>query len=174
MRDYACIMLDYEQPEFIKELQKTIPEDEIYFGETQEQKDNNDYGIEPETHITIAYGLENDVNFEDFKKHLFPLEDYKTILVNISVFENKLFDVLKVDARCPKAAESNKLIAKDFELHTDYKDFHPHVTIAYMKKGCANKYKKDMLNKIEDIKPYEFNYSYTVNGEDKNEFYKKL
>lgn len=172
MREYACIMLDYEQPGFIKEIQKTIPEDEIYFGETKEQKD--DYGIETEAHISIAFGLETDVKFDDFKKHLFPLDEYKTILVNVSVFENKLFDVLKVDARCPKAAESNKLIQKDFELHTEYKDFHPHMTIAYLKKGFADKYKKSMLDKIEDIKPYEFNYSYNVDGEDKNEFYKKL
>lgn len=167
-------MLDYEQPKFIKEIQKTIPEDEIYFGETKEEKDSNMYGIEDECHITIAYGLLNSVKFDDIKKYLFPLDEYKTILINISVFENKLFDVLKVDARCPKAAESNKLIQKDYDLHTEFKDFHPHMTIAYLKKGFADKYKKSILDKIEDLKPYRFNYSYDIDGENKNDFYKKI
>ena len=174
MREYACIMLDYEQPEFIKEIQKKIPEDEIYFGETKEEKENNEYALEEESHITIAYGLENHVKFDDIKEYLFPLDEYKTILVNVSVFENKLFDVLKVDARCPKAAESNKLIQKDYVLHTEFKDFHPHMTIAYLKKGFADKYKKSILDKIEDLKPYRFNYSYDIDGENKNDFYKKI
>lgn len=172
MRDYACIMLDYEQPEFIKEIQKSIPEEEVYFGENEEEKEKNMYGIEDEAHITICYGLENEVKFEDFKKYLFPLSNYKTILVNISTFKNEKFDVLKVDARCPKAAESNKSIMDNFEVHTDFKEFHPHMTIAYMKKGFADKYTKDMLDKIDTLIPTDFNYSYTEKGEDKNEFHK--
>lgn len=172
MRDYACIMLDYEQPEFIKEIQKKISKEELYLGETQEDIDTNQYGIEDECHITICFGLENDVRFEDFKEYLFPLEDYKTILINISTFENEKYDVLKVDARCPKAKESNKLINDNFEVHTDFKDYHAHMTIAYLQKGKGKKYTKDILDKIEGMKPYEFNYSYSKNGEDINEFYK--
>lgn len=174
MRDYACLMLDYEQPEFIKKIQKKIPDNEIYYGENQEQKDKNMFGVEDESHITICYGFDNDVTFGDLKKYLFPIEDYKTILVNISVFKNENFDVLKVSARCPKASESNKNISDNFDVHTEFKDFKAHMTIAYMKKGEADKYCKDMLDKIEDLTPYEFNYSYSKDGEDKNEFYKKI
>lgn len=172
MRDYACLMLDYEMPDFIKEIQKTIPEDEIYFGTDQEKK-HNTYGLEDEAHITVVYGLENKVSYDELKEHLFPIEDYKTILVNISTFENEKFDVLKVSAKCPKAAESNKLIMDNFDVHTDFPDFNPHMTIAYMKKGCADKYKKDILSKIDTIKPYGFNYSYSdKDGKNKNEYYK--
>lgn len=174
MRDYACLMLDFKQPDFIKEIQKKIPENDLYFGETDEDKENNIFGIEDESHITIVYGLENDVAFGDLKEYLFPIEDYKTILINISVFKNENFDVLKVDARCPKASESNKKISDNFEVHTEYKDFKAHMTIAYMKKGKADKYCKKMLDKIEDLTPYEFNYSYSKDGKDKNEYYKKI
>lgn len=174
MRDYTCIMLDYEQPEFIKQIQKKIPKEDLYIGETQEDIDTDQYGIEDECHITICYGLEKDVKFDDFKKYLFTLNDYKTILVSISVFENEKYDVLKVDAKCPKAAESNKLINDNFEVHTEFKDFHPHMTIAYLKKGKGKKHTKDILDKIEDLKPFRFNYSYSKDGEDVNEFYKNI
>src|ERR1019366_8733596 len=102
MRDYACLMLDYKMPEFITDIQKTIPEDEIYFGTDKEKKDNI-YGIEDESHITICFGLENDVEFKDLKEYLFPINDYKTILVDVSIFDNPDYDVLKVAAKCPVA-----------------------------------------------------------------------
>jgi hypothetical protein len=174
MRDYACIMLDYEQPEFINEIQKKIPKEDLYLGETENDRKEDMFGIEKESHITICYGLKNNVEFDSIKKCLFPINEYKTILVNISVFENDKFDVLKVDARCPKAAESNNLINDNFKVHSDFEGFHPHMTIAYMKKGKADIYKKNMLDKIEDIKPFRFNYSYVKDGEYKNDFYKNI
>lgn len=172
MRDYACIMLDYDMPEFIKELQKKIPEDEIYFGESKRDIDNDIYGLEKESHITIVFGLENDVKYKEIEQYLFPLNEYKTILTNISTFENEKFDVLKVSAKCPKATESNKLINENFKVHSTHKDYNPHMTIAYLKKGKAEKYKKSILDKIDTIKPYGFNYSYSEDGEDKNEYHK--
>lgn len=171
MREYACIMLDYNMPEFIKELQKKIPEDEIYFG-TDEEKKNNTYGIEKESHITIVYGLDNSVKYDEIKPYLFDVNDYKTILVNISTFDCDDYDVLKVTAKCPKALESNKLIMENFDVTTTYPDFKPHMTIAYLKKGEGEKYKKNILDKIDTIKPYRFNYSYSLDGKNKNEFYK--
>ena len=170
MRDYACIMLEYDMPEFVKELQKSIPEEELYLGKTEKEKD--DYGIENKAHITLVYGLDNKVEFKDLKQYLSPLNDYKTILVNISTFSNDDFDVLKVGAKCPKAAESNKEIMENFDVHTDFDEYIPHMTIAYLKKGFVNKYTKDMLNKIDTIKPFGFNYSYFKDGEDKNEYHK--
>lgn len=171
MRDYACIMLEYDMPEFVKELQKSIPEEELYLGKTEKEKD--DYGIENKAHITLVYGLDNKVEFKDLKQYLSPLNDYKTILVNISTFSNDDFDVLKVGAKCPKAAESNKEIMENFDVHTDFDEYIPHMTIAYLKKGFANKYTKNMLNKIDTIKPFGFNYSYFKDGEDKHEYHKE-
>jgi 2'-5' RNA ligase len=174
MREFACLMLDYKMPEFIKELQKKIPEDELYFGETKKDKDDNTYGIENESHITLVYGLENDVKFKDLKKYLYPIDEYKTILINISVFKNDKFDVLKAEAKCPMADKSNKCISNNFDVNSDYNEYKPHMTIAYMKKGKADKYKKAMLDKIEDMTPHEFDYSYSEDGKDKNDFYKKI
>jgi hypothetical protein len=172
MREYACLMLDFEMPEFIKSIQSKIAEEELFFGKTEKEKEKNEYGIEDESHITIVYGLDNEVKFEDLKKYLFDISKYKTILTNISVFENEDFDVLKAEAKCPLAAKSNGLISKNFDVHTEFKDYNAHMTIAYMQKGQAKKYTKKILDKIETLTPYEFNYSYNKDGEDINEFYK--
>jgi hypothetical protein len=40
-REYAFLMVDYKQPDFIKELQKNIKPEELYI-----EEDNEDYGLE--------------------------------------------------------------------------------------------------------------------------------
>lgn len=50
-------------------------------------------------------------------------------------------------------------IKENFELHSDYKDYHPHMTIAYLKPFLGKKYKKQMLDKIEELTPTNFNFS---------------
>ena len=174
MRDYACIMLGYKTPKFIKEIQKEIDEDDIYFGETEEDKKNNVFGMENEGHITIVYGIPMTVEFKEIKPHLKELDEYKTILVNISTFENDDFDVLKVTAKCPKAKESNKSIMDNFDITTDYPDFEPHMTICYLKKGTSKKYTKEILDRIDTIKPNYYFYSYSKDGKDVNERYETL
>lgn len=169
MYDYACLMLKYEQPKFIKELQKQIPEEELYYGENGDEKEN--FGLEHQSHVTLCYGLENDVKFKDFQQYLYKLDDYKSIIVNISVFENDDFDVLKCDVKCPKANETNKKLMDNFKVHSDYPDYHAHMTIAYLKKGNADKYTKKSLDKIETLKPIEFTYSYFDGKGDKYEHY---
>lgn len=174
MREYACIMLDYEQPDFIKDIQKQITDEELYLGETEEEKKTNEYGMEHDCHITICYGLPLDTKFSDIEPYLFPLSEYKTILVNVSIFENDKYDVLKVSAKCPKAKESNSNIRKNFDVKNDYPDFNAHMTIAYMKKGCAKKYTKEILDRIPTIVPHKFNHSYAIDGKNKNETHKEL
>ena len=47
------------------------------------------------------------------------------------------------------------------------------MTIAYMQKGMADKYKKKMLDKIEELTPTSFDFSYTNDkGIDVNEKFK--
>lgn len=169
-KNYACLMLDFEMPKFIKELQKKIKDEDVFL------IDDTSYGFEKDSHITILYGLENDVTVSDLKKHLFPLKDYMAILTSITKFENEEYDVLKVDVKCPKAEESNKLIRDNFKTHNKFKDYHAHMTIAYLKKGKGDEYVKDMLDKIETYTPTTFSYSWYEDDNDpdskKKEFFK--
>lgn len=171
-REYAFLMIDYEMPSFIKDLQNKIPNNELYFG-TDEEKKNNQYGFEKESHVTLAPCLDSDVDINKLKELLLPLKEYKCILNNISIFENDNYDVLKADVKCPNMHKTYNKIKENFELHSAYKEYHPHMTIAYMQKGMADKYKKKMLDKIEELTPTSFDFSYTNDkGIDVNEKFK--
>ena len=171
-REYAFLMIDYEMPTFIKDLQNKIPKNELYFGTDEEKKDNQ-YGLEKESHVTLAPCLDSDIDFDKLKSLLLPLKEYKCILNNISIFENDDYDVLKADVKCPNMHKTYNKIKENFELHSAYKEYHPHMTIAYMQKGMADKYKKKMLDKIEELTPTSFDFSYTNDkGIDVNEKFK--
>lgn len=171
-REYAFLMIDYEMPSFIKDLQNKIPNNELYFGTDEEKKDNQ-YGFEKESHVTLAPCLDSDVDINELKELLLPLKEYKCILNNISIFENDNYDVLKADVKCPNMHKTYNKIKENFVLHSAYKEYHPHMTIAYMQKGMADKYKKKMLDKIEELTPTSFDFSYTNDkGIDVNEKFK--
>ena len=171
-REYAFLMIDYEMPTFIKDLQNKIPKNELYFGTDEEKKDNQ-YGLEKESHVTLAPCLDSDADLTKLKELLLPLKEYKCILNNISIFENDDYDVLKADVKCPNMHKTYNKIKENFELHSAYKEYHPHMTIAYMQKGMADKYKKKMLDKIEELTPTSFYFSYTNDkGIDVNEKFK--
>lgn len=171
-REYAFLMIDYEMPTFIKDLQNKIPKNELYFGTDEEKKDNQ-YGLEKKSHVTLALCLDSDADLTKLKELLLPLKEYKCILNNISIFENDDYDVLKADVKCPNMHKTYNKIKENFELHSAYKEYHPHMTIAYMQKGMADKYKKKMLDKIEELTPTSFDFSYTNDkGIDVNEKFK--
>lgn len=158
-REYAFLMIDFKTPSFINELQKKIKKEELYLG------DDNDYGIEKESHVTLAPCLDLDIDLKELKLLLLPLKEYKCILNNISIFENDEYEVLKADVKCPNMDKTYNKIKEKFKLHSEYKEYHPHMTIAYMKKGLGNKYTEKLLNKIEELTPTNFNFSYV---DDKN------
>lgn len=161
MREYAFLMVDYETPEFITELQDKIKEEELYIEE------GKDYGLEKESHVTLVPCLNNDVDVDELKKYLDDIEEYDIVLTDISKFECDDYDVLKCAVRSKKLQETNKKIKKDFETHSDYKEYAPHLTIAYMKHGMADKYTKKILDKLVHLKPKNFHFSYVEDGEDK-------
>jgi len=90
-------------------------------------------------------------------------------LKKISIFENDNFDVVKFDIIGDSKTKLNKMNAKLVKLPhtTDYPDYHPHTTIAYVKAGTGNDYTKT-LSKEDSlvVKPNKVVYS-KANGEQK-------
>lgn len=152
---YAFLMIDYKTPEFIKEIKSKIKADELYT-----EEDNDDYGIEKRSHVTIVPCLENNININELKKYLDNIDEYGIILGDISKFENDKFDVLKCSVISRKLQETNKKIVSKFKTHSEYKEYKPHLTIAYMKHGMADKYLMNHLNKVIYLEPKNFNFSY--------------
>jgi 2'-5' RNA ligase len=162
-RQYAFLMVDYETNEYIKDIQDKIKEEELYF-----EDDNDDYGLETNPHVTLVPCLDNDVDLEKLKTYLDDLSEYDIILTDLSKFECDKFDVLKCTVKSEKLKETNKKILKDFEMHSEYKVYQPHLTIAYMKQGMADKYLKKILPKLIHLKPKNFHFSYVdENGNEK-------
>ena len=166
----AFLMVDFETPEFIKELQDKIPEDELY---TDPNDKDFTYGLEKETHVTLAACLDNDVDLEEIKKILLHVGDYSVMLTDISMFENEKYDVLKCNAASLNLYVTNKKILDKCPSHSEFKEYHPHVTIAYLKKGKAKKYTKDVLDKLVVLEPKNFNFSwFDKDGKQKHKTWK--
>ena len=151
-------MIDYEMPDFIKKIQQSIPESELY--RSDDPNDTWQYGLETETHVTVAACLDNNVDLSELKKHLKPLEFYKLMVTDVSVFKNNDFDVLKCSVSCDSLFETNEDISKNFELHTEFKTYHPHITIAYMRKGTADRYIQNIIKEPVFIYPKNFSFSW--------------
>ena len=162
-REYAFLMVDYETPSFIKDLQKKIPSRELYT-----EENNEDYGLEKQSHVTLVPCLDNDIDIDKMKSYLKPINEYDIVLTDISKFECEKFDVLKCAVKSKALKDTNKEIVDKFETHSEYKDYNPHMTIAYMKKGMADKYLKKILDKLILLKAKNFNFSYFDGDKDKN------
>lgn len=162
-RQYAFLMVDYMSNSFIEEIQSKIKNDELY---TEEE--NDDYGLEKTPHVTLVPCLDNDADLEKLKTYLEDISKYDIILTDLSKFECEKFDVLKCNVQSETLKNTNKKILKDFESHSEYKVYKPHLTIAYMKHGMADKYLRKILPKLIHLKPKKFHFSYIdKNGNEK-------
>lgn len=168
-REYAFLMLGYEMPKIIKEIQNRIPNEIVY---TDSERPHM-YGKEMEPHVTIVPCLSNSTKLDDIKGYLRPISDYMAYIKGISLFNNELYDVLKCDIVCKPLHDTNKSILKDFESYSEFKDnYQPHLTIAYLNKGQGTEYVKD-FDKLIQIEPTVFSYSWIEDGKEKKTTFEK-
>ena len=110
-------------------------------------EDLHENGFSNNPHVTILYGL---VGFQD-QQQIIDLvktfsKDIEVELDYISTFEKDEFDVIKFDIDNQLINDLNIKIKK-FINSNDYPVYHPHLTIAYLKKGKG----KDYVGEIEPI-----------------------
>lgn len=161
--DYGCVMifLNVDSKEW-DAIQDVIDEDDLYLGEEGE----SGFGRESEPHATVLFGIHADVPDTDVEELIDDVKTPSISLDKVSSFNNEKFDVLKYDVE----SEDLHKLNKEFKTlpHTDtFPDYHPHATIAYLKKGKAEKYIK-ILNdkKAISVEPDKIVYSKT-DGEKK-------
>lgn len=144
---YGCVMLYFRFPEVFK-IQDAIDPKDIY-----EENSDRSYGLEDEPHVTLLYGLHSDkIKDNDVIDCCRDIQIGRIILHNPSLFENEKYDVLKFDAESKSLKKLNKILCDKFPYTNDYPDYHPHSTVAYLKKGKGERYIK-MINNTEN----EFN-----------------
>lgn len=159
--EYGCAMLYFTFPK-IKDIHAQIDEKDLYV-----EDEDRTFGLEDEPHCTLLYGLHKEVGVNDIKSVIGKFNFGELKLHNASLFENQ-YDVLKFDVGYVNDDENflhkcNKALC---ELpHTNsFPDYHPHMTIAYIKKGLGQKY-VDMFNELQyTVKPEYIVYS-QANGE---------
>ena len=150
--DFACLMADFYFKGWKNALNIIDPED-VYT--------EDGLGLETESHVTILYGLHDDK--ETFEKIREIVKRYqktpiKIQLKNITIFENEKFDVVKFDVISKDLKKLNKKVSELPHTST-FPDYHAHMTIAYVKKGCGKKYIKKLKTPLEF---YGYNLSYSM------------
>ena len=149
--DYGCAMLYFDFPQ-INKIHDAIDPKDLY-----EEEGDRTFGIEDESHCTLLYGLHKEVTPEMIQEIVKNFKFETCVAHNASLFENE-YDVLKFDIKGTNLHECNEALAA--LPHTNsFPDYHPHMTIAYIKKGLGEKYVK-MLESIEfEVVPADIIYS---------------
>lgn len=122
------------------------------------EEDLHEYGIEREPHVTGLYGITpTETVLQDTQQVLkqFPKSAVTAKLGECSLFQNSEFDVLKFDVFSPDLNDVNDLLTKNVDYTNDFTDYHPHLTIAYLKPGAGEKYVNKINNSLRGY-PLEF------------------
>jgi 2'-5' RNA ligase len=137
--EYGCLMvyLDIDKKDW-DNIQNMIDDDDLYV-----DKDDPSYGRETEPHATVLFGFHEEVKDEDIEKEIDKVKTPKIEFKEISSFTNEKFDVLKFDVDSEDMHKMNAKFKK-FPHTNSFPDYHPHVTIAYLKPKTAEKYIKKM------------------------------
>jgi len=148
-RDYSCLMLTLppKLSEEVRGLSDKIAEDDLYHGEAGEE---DKYGREADPHITIKYGIHSK-DPEDVKELLYDAGPATVTCGSTTLFEgdDKPYDVVKIDVTSPQLTELNRLMSDNLECTDTYPEYHPHITLAYVKKGKGRKYTNADLEDYE-------------------------
>lgn len=123
--EFACVLL--EVPENVQRavciLANDIDPDIINVDEG---------GIEDNPHITVLYGVNDNLELNKyFSKPFLVKTDTK-----ISYFDNDTTTVAKVDIISPELKDIHLLMKSKESNQDSHEYYHPHMTIAYLKKGA--------------------------------------
>ena len=158
----GCLMIRYDLP-IMKKIQAKIKSEDLY---VNEEEDIN--GFPNHIHITVLYGLHKKYRsiygLLGMAEHQYNIDDCQALFTDISFFENnEKYDVMILDVISPELENLNYILRTRCEYQNDYPDYHPHCTIAYLKKGCADKYRDLRLEEPVLGKPVEWLYSFDRN-----------
>ena len=131
---WGCVMLEVEIDNW-KEILGKIDDEDLYMPEDEF------HGKQKDPHITILYGIDTSVSDDEVKDIFRNLrkEDFNIQVLDINLFENEDYDVLKIEVK-DSLLNSYYDQLKKLPNHSDYPQYNPHVTIAYLNSGLGKKY----------------------------------
>lgn len=162
---YGCVMapLPLELAQQVMDFAAEIPDDEVY---TDPEDDS--FGREDKPHITLKYGLHTS-NPDDVASLLAEAKPLKAKLKGISIFDGDDYIVLKIDVTGQSLHAMNKLICDNLKVTDTHPTYHPHATIAYLRKNGDDpeyyrKYMKDERFDGVEVELSEVVFSGTDDG----------
>lgn len=133
--EYGCVMLYFPVPvEFWTKIQDRLNDEDISSDLDENGEDKNGRQSADEAHVTLLYGIHEDVPDEDVEAIIDQIKGVEVTLRKISTFDNEEFDVLKFDIKGDGLFEFNEKF-KALPHTSKFSEYHPHLTIAYLKKG---------------------------------------
>jgi hypothetical protein len=144
--DFSCAMLYLDFPQ-MSDLHGQIDRDDVYV-----DPDDKTFGLETEPHVTLLYGLHNNVGLDKVEPIVGAPVYSKVKAYNPSLFENDKYDVLKFDVKGDNLHKANEAL-RELPYKNDYPDYHPHCTVGYLKKGTGSKYCKRMDGHEHELMP---------------------
>lgn len=144
---FGCVMIETPFPNW-KEITNMISPEDIY-----RDDDDDTFGIQENPHLTIFYGLKPNVKSEQVEDVFRNFTgDIKIEGTGIGIFDNEEFDVVKFNINQQGSLQSLFDEFMKMPNSCTYTDYSPHITIAYVKKGCGQKYINDKLQvKVDDF-----------------------
>jgi len=145
--EYGCVMLDAKIDKWDEDHVGGIDPKDVY-----KKPYDDSYGLEDNPHVTVLYGIHEDKIDPEVVLGVIQ-DDMIPITVTISeigIFENDEYDVVKYEV--PVTEELQKfrdLLMEKFENTQTFPDYHPHITLAYVKPGEGKKYVKELEEPFE-------------------------
>jgi len=159
---YGCIMMDADIKNWNEFHTAGIEEDDVYI-----KPYDDSYGLEENPHVTILYGIhEEEVDPQRMADLIeYYMKPVTLTVTEIGVFEGKEYDVVKYDLPLTGQLQKYRDLFSQIPNTQSYPDYHPHMTIAYVKPGTGKKYAMELKE------PFKVNftkgvYSWHPNKED--------
>lgn len=150
--DFGCVLLRLKLDNW-NDVTSIIDDEDLY------KPEDPSFGLEKSPHITVFYGLHSDINHEKVEDCIqkWKDKDFEISVDKIDFFENEEFDVIKFSVDCNDNLKKFNSDLSKFPNSNRFKDYKPHITIAYLKKGVLDKYKG--IRKKIDFKLKDIEYS---------------
>jgi predicted GNAT family acetyltransferase len=138
---YGCVMMDADIKNWVDFHLAGIEEDDVYLKPYDES-----YGLEENPHVTIVYGIhEEEVDPQRMSDLIeYYMKPVTVTIKEVGVFPGKEYDVVKYDVPVTGQIQGYRDIFMKIPNTQNFPDFHPHMTIAYVKPGMGAKYKREL------------------------------
>jgi len=147
--DYGCVMayLASDIAARIVEFGNNIVTDDMLYLDPTEP---DEYGREKEPHTTIKYGLTESYPKEKIGELLRGTKEFPIRITGMSIFQNPKYDVVKLNIEGEELRRLRQIFDQ-LPNQDAYKEYHPHLTIAYVQPGMGTKFQNRSVGKFAQI-----------------------